>query len=83
MHYMDYINRNSNILNQVSSEGTKAVMIQHIQWALELVKRLNSMDFDQQQEAISKIVSVMNEDFKAAGFELNEDLEATAEIPTL
>ena len=83
MHYMDCINRNSNILNQVSSEGTKAVMIQHIQWALELVKRLNSMDFDQQQEAISKIVSVMNEDFKVAGFELNEDLEATAEIPTL
>lgn len=83
MHYMDYINRNSNILNQVSSESTKAVMIQHIQWALELVKRLNSMDFDQKQEAISKIVSAMNEDYKAAGFEVNEDLEATAEIPTL
>ena len=83
MHYMDYINRNSNILNQISSEGTKGVMIQHIQWALELVKRLDSMDYDQKQEAISKIVSVMNEDFKAAGFEVNEDLEATAEVPTL
>ena len=83
MNYLDYINRNKSAISQVSSDETKAVMLQHIKWALELASRLNGMDYDQRDASIQRIVSVMEEDYKAAGLGVDEDLERTAEIPKM
>lgn len=83
MNYLDYINRNKSAISQVSSDETKAVMLQHIQWAVELASRLNGMDYDQRDASIQRIKSVMEADYKAAGLDVEEDLERTAEIPKI
>ena len=83
MNYIDYINRNKSVIDQISSEETKVAMLHHIRWALELASRLDKLDYDKRDEAINNIIRVMNDDFKAAGFEIEEDLEKTQEIPTL
>lgn len=70
-HFLSKIERNANVIDKASGDMKKDCL-QHVIWARELSKRLDSMDYDQRQEAIRKIHEVMDGDYTLMGYKIED-----------
>lgn len=73
-HYLKKIERNAYVLDKAPEE-IRSECLQHIMWARELSSRLDSLDYDVRQDAITKIHSVLDEDYKRMGFGKEDESE--------
>ena len=85
MNYKDYIVRNTKLIQdgKISNENDISTVAHHVRWANQLSDRLDKLDPEQRQIAMQNIINVMNDDYKALGFIIDEDNEITEEIPTM
>lgn len=70
-HYLSKIERNANVVSNAPEE-IREKCIANIKWARELSNRLDQLDYDQREIAISKIHEVLDEDYASMGFEVKK-----------
>ena len=76
MDFIAKIERNANVVDKAPLE-MQPKFVANINWARELSSRLDQLDYDQRQVAIENIHRIMDEDYVAMGFELNETSSRT------
>lgn len=66
-HYLDKIRRNQNKFNETvdrMSEEDKTKIYLNITWAVEMVKRLDVLDYDVREKTIVEIHDLMDKDYE-------------------
>lgn len=70
-HYLSKIERNANVADKVSP-FLKEQFISNIKWARDLSSKLQHLDYDVRDEAITRIHNILDSDYRQAGFKLEE-----------
>ena len=70
-HYLSKIERNFHVLDKAPYE-VRNDAYNHIVWARELSKRLEMLDYQEREQAISNIHKVLDNDYALMGFEIEK-----------
>ena len=71
-HYMAKLNRNVNVLDKVPEEY-RDTFRSNIEWARELIGRLDNLDYNEREVAIQRIHAVLDHDYNSLGFNLENN----------
>ncbi len=74
-HYLKKIERNAYVLDKAPKE-IKAECLKNINWARDLSRRLELLDYNERELAISKIHEVLDADYKRMGFGIEESIDS-------
>ena len=69
-HYLSKIERNSYVVDKAPEE-IRGQIIRNIKWCREMASRLSNLDYDQREEAIRKIHTLLDDDYERMGFSIN------------
>ena len=72
MHYVEKLNRNVNVFDKCP-ENIRGEVLNNINWARELIQRLEQLDYDVREEAIQKIHEVLDSDYEKMGYSLDSN----------
>lgn len=75
-HYMAKLNRNVNVLDKVPEEY-REIFRSNIEWARELIGRLDNLDYNEREVAIQRIHAVLDHDYNSLGFNLENNSDFT------
>ena len=70
-HYMSKIERNTLCMDKAPEE-IKQKVAQDLIWANQLAARLDLLDYEQRNAAITQLHQVLDDDYAAMGFEIEE-----------
>lgn len=70
-HYISKIDRNANVVDK-APEDVRVACIANIKWAREMVRRLESLDYDVREATIDRIHALMDEDYEKMGFTIEK-----------
>ena len=73
MHYLEKLGRNVNVFGKCP-EYIREEVLSNLNWARELIQRLELLDYDIREQAIQQIHKVLDEDYERMGYSL-EDYE--------
>lgn len=75
-HYLSKIQRNINVLDK-APEHVRNQCVNNITWARELSSRLQTLDYQEREQAINKIHEILDNDYVLMGFEIEKKQDKT------